>query len=119
MRLYVTDNVPEDRSFDVIYMSTSEFNCAHNHLFIASSKFDEVLVEVTPKIKIGTLMPMIGSTKIIPLITEVNNHAISLLSELCKDRAAQLRFTYIRDKEACKELVNSMIDEYGWRRFYN
>lgn len=119
MRLHVTDNPPEDKSFDVVYITPVEFNHLRNHLFIASSKFDEVLVEVSPKIKIGTLIPMIGATKIIPLITEVNNHTVSLLSELCRDKAAQLRFTYIRDKEACKELVNEIIDEYGWRKFYN
>ena len=118
MRLYITDTVSDEVSFDVVRITTGEFNEIRNHPYIASMRFDEVIVDITPKIKLGYLIPLMKSTKLIPRINEIDSHTITILSELCRDRAAELRYSFIRDKEQCKEIVEKLKEEYGWNKFY-
>lgn len=119
MRLYVTDEIKKELSFDAVTMTIREFNDIHNHPFIASSKFDEVVVDINSDVKIGYLEPLIKTTKVIPrIVGDITSHTISLLSEIYRDRSAELRFTFIRDKAGIVTLINQMKADYGWERFY-
>lgn len=118
MRLYVTDTQSDEVSFDVVRISTNEFNQIRNHPYIASMRFDEVIVDISPSIKLGYLIPLMKHTRVIPKIGEIDSHTITILSEICRDRAAELRYSFIRDKEKCKEIVENLKEEYGWNQFY-
>lgn len=114
MRLYITDTIDDEISFDVVRMTTSEFNEIRNHPYIASMRFDEVVVDITPKIKLGYLIPLMKVTRVIPKINEIDSHTIAVLSELCREHSAELRFTFIRDKDKCRELIEKIKEEYRW-----
>lgn len=119
MRLYVTDDIREDVSFDSVTMTSAEFNCIKSHPFIISSRFDEIVIDVTDKIQLGYMTRLMSVTKIIPkILGEVTSHIVSVLCEIYKDRAAELRYTFIRDKEGFVELLNEMRTEYCWEQFY-
>lgn len=119
MRLCVTDDIKDDVSFDMVVMTSSEFNCIKSHPFIISSRFDEIVIDVTSNIQLGYIKQIMGVTKVIPkIVREITPHTVSVLCELYKERAAELRYTFIRDKEGFKELINEMKDEYCWEQFY-
>lgn len=119
MRLLITDEVRNEISFDTVVMTSIEFNSIHSHPFIASSKFDEVIVDLNDKVNIGYLQPLLRTTKVIPrVVGEITSHSVSLLCELYKDRAAEIRFTFIKDKEAFKKLIDDMKVQYQWEQFY-
>lgn len=119
MRLYVTDDIKDDVSFDVVIMTSSEFNCIKSHPFIISNRFDEIVIDITNSIQLGYIKHVMSVTKVIPrIIGEITSHTVSILCEIYKDRAAELRYTFIRDREGFTELVNEMRDEYCWEQFY-
>lgn len=119
MKLYVTDNVIDNVTIDVVVMSQSEFNSIKSQPFIASSKFDEVVVELTDKTDIDIIRNLMRVTKVIPKVPEeITSHIVTILTELYKERAAELRFTFMRDKNQFKEIVNKMKSEYCWEQFY-
>jgi hypothetical protein len=106
-------------SFDTVVMSSIEFNKITSHPFIASSRFDEVVIDLNDKIDIGYLQPLLKTTKVIPrVVGEITPHAVSLLCELYRDRSAELRFTYIRSKDDFNQLIESMKKQYCWEQFY-
>lgn len=119
MRLLITDEIIKEVSFDTVIMTSIEFNSIHSHPFIASSKFDEVIVDLNDKINIGYLQPLMKTTKVIPrVVGEMTAHSVSLLCELYKDRAAELRITFIKDKEGFAKLIENMKKQYCWEQFY-
>lgn len=119
MRLIVTDNPGDSISFDVVTMSIGEFNDICSQPYIASSKFDEVVIDLTDKVKLGHVRPVMGITKVIPKIPEeITAHTISVLSELYPERSAELRYTFIRDKKGIKTLLDKMCEMYHWNEFY-
>lgn len=119
MRLLITDEVRNEVSFDTVVMTSTEFNSIHSHPFIASSQFDVVVVDLNDKIKLEYLRPLIGTTVVVPKINgEISSYAVSILCEVYKDLAAQLRVTYIRDKEAFNKLIEELSVKYDWKSFY-
>ena len=119
MRLYVTDEIKEDLSFDSVVMTSSEFNCIKAHPFIVSSRFDEIVIDITEKVQLGYIKQVMSVTKVIPkIIGEITSHTVSVLCELYKDRAAEMRYTFIRDKDGFIELINKMKTDYCWEQFY-
>lgn len=120
MRLYITDEQKEDLSFDIITMTTSEFNSIKNHPFISSSKFDEVVIELNENIQLGFIRPLMATTRIIPkIVGDITPHIISILCELYKERAAEIRYTYIRNKDTFGEYLEKMKKEFCWEQFYD
>ena len=119
MRLLITDNPREEVSFDIIQMSTIEFNNIHNHPFIASTKFDEVVVDLNNKIRLGYLAPLMKTTKVIPRITtELDSYGVSILCEIYRERSAELRYAFMKDKDEFNRIINDMKTQYEWERFY-
>lgn len=119
MRLLITDEVRNEVSFDTVIMTSIEFNNIHSHPFIASSKFDQVIIDLNDRINVEYLLPLIKTTVVVPrVVGEVSPHAVSILCEIYKDEAAKIRITYIRDKEAFKQLIDDMCKKYKWEEFY-
>lgn len=119
MRLYVTDTNVEDINIGTVIMSQQEFNCIKSQPFIASSKFDEVVLEVTDSTDIEVVRNLRKVTKVIPKFPEeITSHMVTVLGELYKERAAEIRFTYMRSKDEFTALVNKMKEEYCWEKFY-
>ena len=117
MRLYVTNNLIEDCPMDVIQMSVFEFNSLSNHPFIASHRFDAIVVDVTSSLNFDMLIPLMSTTRVIPKFNKVDNTLISLLCTLFKDKAALLRYNFIRDKEKCTQIVEDMRKEFNWDNY--
>lgn len=119
MRLYVSDVPVEDINIGTITMTQNEFNCIKSQPFIASSKFDVVVIEVTDTTDINIIKHLRNVTRVIPKLPEdITSHMVAVLSELYKERAAEIRFTYMRNKEDFVALVNKMKEEYCWEQFY-
>lgn len=119
MKLYITDKQIESMTFDTMVMSVSEFNDIHSHPFIASSRFDVVVVDLDSNIKLEYLNYLLTNTKVIPKYTgELNSYIISVLSAIYKDKAAELRFSFIRNRESCIEVINKIKAEFEWEMYY-
>jgi hypothetical protein len=119
MRLIITDEIKEELSFDTIMMTSLEFNDIHNHPYIASSNFDVILIDLRCKINLAYLRPLMKTTKVVPFIVgDITSNGVSILSELCKDRSAELRIYYMRDKSMFNKLIEDMKSEYCWNEFY-
>lgn len=119
MRLYVTDSDIDNTTIDLVVMNQSEFNCIKTQPFLASSKFDEVVIELTDTTDLDIVRNLMRVTKVIPKVPdECTSHMVAVLCEIYKDRAAELRFTYMRSKEKFKELIDSMKTQYCWQQFY-
>lgn len=119
MRLIVTDRDINNVSFDTVVMSIGEFNDICSHPYIATANFDEVVVDLDDKVKLGHLRPVMSITKVIPrVLSEITTHTVSVLSELYPEYAAKMRYTFIRDKEGIKDLIDKMCEEYHWSEFY-
>ena len=119
MRLIISDTKQDEVSFDVITMSTTEFNDVRYHPFIVSSNFDEAVIELTDKVKVGHVRPLMSIMKVIPkVVEELTPHTISILCELYPDMSAKLRYTYIRDREELNRVVELMKKDYKWEEFY-
>lgn len=119
MRLIVTDRQIDNTSFDEVIMPISEFNDICSHPYIASANFDEVVVDVEDRVKLGHLRPVLSITKVIPRITDIiSTHTISILSELYPEHAAKMRYTFMRNKDGIRELIDKMCEDYHWSDFY-
>lgn len=119
MRLIVTDRQIDNVSFDAVVMSIGEFNDICTHPYIASSNFDEVVVDLDDKVKLGHLRPVMSITKVIPYVMDtITTHTISILSEIYPDYAAKMRYTFMRDKDGIKALINEMCEKFRWSEFY-
>ena len=118
MRLVVSEK-GDDVSFDTIVVSPIEFNNITCHLYILSNDFDEVIVELSDKVSLGKMKPLMQRTKVIPKIVDhVNSHTISLLCELYPERSAELRYALIRNPESIDDKIRLMGEELGWTQFY-
>lgn len=119
MKLYITDKQVDNMTFDTMIMSVNEFNDIHAHPFIASSKFDVIVVDLDCNIKLEYLNYLLANNKVIPKYTnELNSYIISALSAIYKDKAAELRYSFIRDREACLRVINNLKNEFEWELYY-
>lgn len=119
MRLIVTDNPSDNVTFDVVTMSIGEFNDICSHPYIATANFDEVVIDVTDKVKLGHVRPVMSITRVIPKIPdEITSHTISVLSEIYPEKAAELRYTFIRNRDGVKDIIDEMCKAGHWKEFY-
>ena len=119
MRLLITDEVGNETSFDTVLMTSIEFNTIHSHPFIISSNFDVVIVDLRVNVDIEYLSYLMKNVIVIPkVIGDISPHAVAILCELYKDKSAELRITYMRDKQAFNNLIASMRKQYDWDSFY-
>ncbi len=119
MRVIVSERDDMDISFDTVVISPAEFNNVRCHLFIISNGFDEVVVELTDKITLGKLRPLMSRVKVVPkIVGDINSHTISLLCELYPDKSAELRYTMMRNPEKVYDIVKSMENQFHWSESY-
>lgn len=120
MRLLITDELDdEDISFDIVKMSTLEFNTECVHPFIASSNFDEIIIDTDAKVNLVYVRNLMRVSKVIPRIHgELTMQSVSILCELYKERAAELRVLFIRDKEAFNKIIEELKQTFQWETFY-
>lgn len=119
MRLIVTDEQNDNVTFDTVVMSIGEFNDICSHPYIASSNFDEVVIDLADNVKLGHVRPVMSITRVIPKIpNQISSHTISILSEIYPEKAAELRYTFIRDKEKVADIISQMCIDYHWKDFY-
>lgn len=119
MKLYITDKPVENLTFDTMVMSVNEFNDIHAHPFIASSKFDVVVIDLDSKVKIEYLGHLCGNVKVIPKYTgELTSYIVTALSTIYRDKAAALRFSFLRDKTECIKLIETIRQEFEWDMYY-
>lgn len=119
MRLIVTDDANQDLSFDTVVMPASEFNNICSHPYIASAGFDAIVVDLRCNVKLGFLSKVASITIVIPkVIGDLNAYSVSILTELYRERSAELRYTYMKDKQKFAEIVSAMEEEFHWKDFY-
>ena len=121
MILRVSDLLPQDEaSLNEVCISLDEFADIRRHPFIASNKFDAVVVDLDKKVPVGYLAAVMNVARVIPHIVhdEYTLDDIRLLAELYPDKAAELRFSYIRDKERLKMLILELKQAYDWQSYY-
>lgn len=119
MRLIVTERQDMDVSFDTVVISPAEFNCPKCHLYIISNEFDDVVVELSDKVSLGKIRPLMSRVRVTPKVPEqVNSHTISLLCEMYPDKSAELRYTMIREPGKISSVIESMGRELHWSEHY-
>ena len=119
MKLLITDKQVDSMTLDTVLMSVNEFNDIHTHPFIASSKFDAVVLDLDSKINLEYLSYLVNNTKVIPMYkSELNSYIISVLSIIYRDKSANLRFSFIRDRSACEKYIEKLRQEFEWDLYY-
>lgn len=119
MRLLVTDVMSADNSFDVVSMSAAEFNTPQAHLFILSNAYDEIVVTLSDKVNLGVLPKLMTRHKVVPKVEgDISPHTISLLCEVVPDKSAELRYTFMRNREGTKDVIDRIARDMGWIRSY-
>ncbi len=114
MRLIVTET-NEEHPIDVVTATPHEFNGIALHLYMLSNNFDEVIVELSDWIQLGKIRPLMSHTRVIPKIPEkVTSHTISLLTEMYPEKAAELRYTFMRDPSHIKEKIDEIGKTLNW-----
>lgn len=76
------------------------------HVFIASREWDEIQIELTDDIPLGSLKHLSSKAKSIKVVLPeaVNNHAMQLCTELYPDKAGTIRKRFMM-KEDISELL--------------
>ena len=119
MILRVTDDILSDAKMGVEKMSIGEFNAISSHPRIASANYDAIVIDTDKNVKLGIIPAILTRTLVIPnIVGEVTSHAISILTEMYKDSAAELRYNYMRDKEALATSIANLRSKYQWDKFY-
>lgn len=119
MRLLITDEVINEVSFDTEVMTSVEFNNIRSHPFIASSRFDAVVIDLKAKVQWAYIQQLLKSCLVIPKFTnDITSNGVTILCELYKDRAAELRINFIKNKDEFYRIVNDMKLQYDWERYY-
>lgn len=119
MKLFVTNKSKEELNLDEMVMTTQEFADIRNHPFIATSMIDAIIIDFCEEIKLGYIESISKYVKVIPKIDhELTSYDVSLLTELYRDKAAELRYAFLLDKEKLKSIVNELKEEFSWEEYY-
>ena len=98
-------------------LTPDEFADPAYHPFIATTKFDKVIVELGDGIPNGYISQiLLKGNKIIPKINSVDGTVVSQLCEIYPDKRAELRFTYLRKKDDFFKLLNKLEEDYNWKQ---
>lgn len=119
MILYVSNNEME-LELGKVQMSLQEFVDMRNHPYIATNDFEYAVIDLDSCIPAGYLKAVATKIRVIPKIVseEISNKVIMLLSELYPERGAELRFTYLREKEKIGDVIASIREQFEWDKFY-
>lgn len=97
-------------------LTPKEFSDKAYHPFIATTEFDKVIVELSSDIPAGYLSQLVTSkNKVIPIINELNQATVYRLCEILPDKAAKIRYTYMRDRSNLEALINELAETYNWK----
>ena len=120
MVLRVSNRIPRDSvNLNEIVMSIEEFADIRNHPYISTQRFDSIVVDLEKNIPLGYLLAVSKTTRVIPrIVTECNTDVVRLLAELYPDRAAEIRYSYIRDKERLSIIIEELKKSYDWESYY-
>ena len=119
MKLYVTDNHVDDLSLDTVVMPIEEFNTINSHPYIESCKFDAVVIDMVPNIKTEYLASLLNTTIVIPrIVSDIDSRTISLLATIYRDKAAELRYTFMKEPSKIAGIVDSIRETYIWDFYY-
>ena len=119
MKLIVTDNGKFIPDLEYAVMPVAEFNRISNHPFIASSNFECIILDLNSQLEIKYIQAVVANNIVIPLLGDtIDSRVIGMLSEIYKDRAAELRYTFIRDRANINNFINEMRKQYRWDDFY-
>lgn len=120
MILRVSNRIPRDSvNLNEVAMSIEEFADIRNHPYISTQRFDAVVVDLEKNIPVGYLSAVSKTTRVIPkIVTECNTDVVRLLAELYPDKAAEIRFSYIRDKERLSSIITELKKSYDWESYY-
>lgn len=118
MRLYITDQQDVDISFDTVVMSGTEINDIKCHPYIVSSGFDSIIIDTDAKISLAYVPYLLKISKVIPKIHgELTLQSVGILSALYKERAAELRVLFVRDKDTFYKVVEELRTQFQWDTF--
>lgn len=121
MKLYITDNTDIEVSIDTTVIGSTEFNSVQSHPYIRTAGFSVVLVDITNnKIKFPYVQGVMQFASVVPYYSggEISEFGISILCELYKDRAAELRYYSFVDMNKFEEIVLKLKEDYQWELYY-
>ena len=99
-----------------VYLTPEEFADPAYHPFIATNKFDKVIVELCSEIPTGYISQVVAKgNKVIPIVSEVNDKTIALLCEIYPERRSEIRFTYMRKRNEFQSVLDKLAVDYNWQ----
>ena len=105
----------KEEGLNSICLSPSEFADKSYHPFIATTEFDKVVIELSSDIPTGYISQFVSkANKVIPYITEKNSATVQQLCEIIPDKSAEIRFTYMRNRNKFQELLDNLSATYNW-----
>ena len=118
MRILVTDkNV--DLTFDTIVVAPSDLNLPQFHLYVISNNIDCVVVDMEENVPTGKLRLLMSRVRVTPRLPEViTPHTITLLSEVYPDKAAEFRYSFMRNRDNIRDILVDFGTQMNWDHDY-
>lgn len=118
MRVYVTDKEVNDISLEELVIPINQFNSKACQPFIATGRFECIVIDVDKKIDLGILSNVCKRHLVVPkIIDDIDSYTISFLSTVYREKSAKLRYTYMRNKDNIQELIDELSIEYQWNSY--
>lgn len=103
-----------EQGLDTMCITPMQFSDKAYHMFIATNTFDKVVIELTDEIPTGYVSQLLTKHKVIPIVNEVNEKTVVLLAEIYPDKASELRYAWMRNKNKLNEIIESLRENYHW-----
>lgn len=111
MRLIIKDNNYESDSLDDYVISLEDFGDKAFHPYIASHKWELVVLQVndkTPKGIIKQLLPVAGVSVDVEDWNSLSVHQIQVLCEVFPDYAFRIKAAYGNGSDAVRQLIEAI-----------
>lgn len=111
-------NSDSNFGINVFVMTINDFKMKEHHPFIAASKWERIEVDLCEELPGGILNQIVSNVEIVPVfdMKNITPKIIALLSEICVNDRARIRFTATREPDKLVELLESLGERYEWNK---
>lgn len=107
---------PVSMGADVYVLTTEQFAMREYQPFLASTRWDEVRIDLDEGTPLGVVRQIIRTNRVIPCfdLENLSLKTVKLLCEICVDESAVIWKLYTSDKVALKEFLADLGKKRGW-----